>query len=109
MIICSCTGVTDRDISQAIAWMRASDAYTLVTPGKIYRALGKAPRCGGCIRLFVETVRSNEQTAVPAELRGLRQRTPVTASRPAEPALRADATDRRDAARAARSSVAAAS
>ena len=95
MIICSCTGVTDRDISQAIAWMRASDAYALVTPGKIYRALGKAPRCGGCIRLFVETVRSNEQTAVPTELRALRQRTPVTASRPAEPAPRADATDRR--------------
>ena len=42
--------------------------YALVTPGKIYRALGKAPRCGGCIRLFVEQMRSNEQTAVPADL-----------------------------------------
>ena len=58
MIICSCTGVTDRDISQAIAWMRASDPYALITPGKIYRALGKAPQCGGCIRLFVERMRS---------------------------------------------------
>jgi bacterioferritin-associated ferredoxin len=109
MIICSCTGVTDRDISQAIAWMRASDPYALVTPGKIYRALGKAPRCGGCIRLFVEHMRCDEQLAVPTELRGLRQRTPVTASRPAEPAHRADATDRRDDTRAARSPVAAAS
>ena len=38
MIVCSCTGVTDRDIREAIAWMRASDPYTLITPGKIYRA-----------------------------------------------------------------------
>ena len=78
MIVCSCTGVTDRDISQAIAWMRASDAYTLITPGKIYRALGKTPRCGGCIRLFVERMRCDDQMAVPAELQGLRQRAPAT-------------------------------
>ena len=66
MIVCSCTGVTDRDIRQAIGWIRASDPQTIVTPGKLYRALGKAPRCGGCIRLFVEQMRDNEQTAVPA-------------------------------------------
>jgi bacterioferritin-associated ferredoxin len=65
MIICSCTGVTDRDIHQSIAWMRASDPYALVTPGKIYRTLGKTPECGGCIRLFVEQMRSDERLAVP--------------------------------------------
>ena len=74
MIVCSCSGVTDRDIHQAITWMRASDPVTLITPGKVYRALGKAPRCGGCIRLFVEQMRSDAQTAVPSELRGLRRR-----------------------------------
>jgi bacterioferritin-associated ferredoxin len=31
MIVCSCSGVTDRDIRQAIAWMRASDPYALIT------------------------------------------------------------------------------
>ena len=51
MIICSCSGVTDRDIRQAITWMRASDPYALITPGEIYRALGKSAECGGCIRL----------------------------------------------------------
>jgi bacterioferritin-associated ferredoxin len=80
MIICSCTGVTDRDIRQAIAWMRASDAHTLITPGKVYRSLGKAPRCGGCIRLFVDHMRSDEQMAVPAELRGLRRPAEVRAA-----------------------------
>ncbi len=69
MIVCSCTGVTDRDIRQAIAWMRASDPYTLITPGKIYRALGKAADCGGCVRLFVEQMRTDANLAVPVELR----------------------------------------
>ena len=48
--------------------MRASDPYALITPGKIYRALGKSAECGGCIRLFVEHVRSDAQMAVPAQL-----------------------------------------
>jgi bacterioferritin-associated ferredoxin len=72
MIVCHCTGVTDREIREAIAWMRASDPYTLITPGKIYRALGKSAECGGCIRLFVEQMRGDANFAVPAELRELR-------------------------------------
>jgi bacterioferritin-associated ferredoxin len=73
MIVCSCTGVSDRDIRHAIAWMRASDPLTLITPGKIYRALGKQADCGGCVRLFVAQMRSNDELAVPAELQGLRR------------------------------------
>ena len=61
MIVCSCSGVTDRDIRDTIAWMRASDPYTLITPGKIYRALGKSVECGGCIRLFVDQMRAGRQ------------------------------------------------
>ena len=69
MIVCSCSGVTDRDIREAIAWMRAADPYTLITPGKIYRALGKSVDCGGCIRLFVEKMRARRQPRRPVELR----------------------------------------
>ena len=54
--------------------MRASDPYTLITPGKIYRALGKKPDCGGCIRLFVEKMRADDNLAVPVELRNLRHK-----------------------------------
>ena len=54
--------------------MRASDPYALITPGKIYRALGKSAECGGCIRLFVEQMRQDGNTAVPVELRNLRRR-----------------------------------
>jgi bacterioferritin-associated ferredoxin len=74
MIVCSCTGVTDRDIREAIAWMRSADPYTLITPGKIYRALGKSAECGGCIRTFVEKMRQDDNMAVPRELRHLRRR-----------------------------------
>lgn len=74
MIVCSCTGVTDRDIHETIAWIRASDARAPVTPSKIYRALGKAPRCGGCIRLFVERMRADDGSGVPDELRALAPR-----------------------------------
>ena len=73
MIVCSCCRVTDTDIRDAIAWMRASDPYTLITPGKIYRALGKSADCGGCIKLFVEKMREDDNLAVPRELRGLRR------------------------------------
>jgi bacterioferritin-associated ferredoxin len=68
MLIGFCSGVTDRDISEVIACMRASDPRTLITPGKvwIYRLLGKAPRCGGCIREFVDFIRSGAQFALPA-------------------------------------------
>lgn len=78
MIVCSCTGLTDRDIRQTIAWMRAADPYVLITPGKIYRAMGKSAECGGCIRLFVEQMRRDENFAipqdVPEDLRNLRVR-----------------------------------
>lgn len=73
--------ITDRDIQAAISWMRAADAHTLITPGKVYRALGKAPDCGGCVKLFVAEMRRSQQlqvspkrakNAVPANLRNLR-------------------------------------
>lgn len=72
MIICSCAVITDRDIRRAIEWMRAADPYGVVTPGKVYRALGKRPECGGCIPLFVESVRDDLDSDLPTELRALR-------------------------------------
>ncbi|APZ54010.1 (2Fe-2S)-binding protein [Salipiger abyssi] len=74
MIVCSCQGISDRDIHAAIDWMRASDARAIITPGKIYHALGKAADCGGCMPLFLQTMRSNDNLEVPMELRGLKRR-----------------------------------
>jgi bacterioferritin-associated ferredoxin len=81
MIVCSCSRITDRDIHAAIDWMRSSDPHTLITPGKVYRALGKTADCGGCVKLFVAEMRRNSRLEVPSssgsrgvprELRGLR-------------------------------------
>ncbi|MEL6792407.1 MAG: (2Fe-2S)-binding protein [Pseudomonadota bacterium] len=57
MIICSCARISSTDIRRAVEWMRASDPQSVVTPGKLYRALGKQPDCGGCIRLLVTEMR----------------------------------------------------
>ncbi|AJE47758.1 (2Fe-2S)-binding protein [Celeribacter indicus] len=73
MIVCSCNAISDTDIHAAIDWMRAADPRTIITPGKVYHALGKRPDCGGCMPLFLSTMRKNDNLEVPAELRGLRE------------------------------------
>ncbi len=73
MIVCHCMGITDKDIRSAIDWMRASDPETIVTPGKIYRALGKRADCGGCMPHFLDTMRKCDSFEVPVNLRGLRR------------------------------------
>lgn len=73
MIVCHCMSITDHDIRAAVAWMRAADAETIITPGKVYRALGKRADCGGCLPLFLDTLRLADGFGVPPVLRGLRQ------------------------------------
>ena len=43
MIVCHCTQITDHQIRAAIDWMRAADPQTIITPGKVYHALGQRP------------------------------------------------------------------
>ena len=74
MIVCHCMHITDVDIDKAIDWMRASDPEVLITPGKVYRALGKSADCGSCMPLFLATMRSNDNLGVPMHLRGLRRK-----------------------------------
>ncbi|MFV0515019.1 MAG: bacterioferritin-associated ferredoxin [Jhaorihella sp.] len=72
MIVCHCTNISDREIHAAIDWMRAADPETIISPGKIYHALGKAADCGGCMPLFLDTMRSNDNLGVPYHLRNLK-------------------------------------
>ena len=73
MIVCHCMSITDRDIRAAVDWMRAADPDTVITPGKVYRALGKRADCGGCLPHFIETMAGCRSFQVPDELRGLRE------------------------------------
>ncbi|HLQ20377.1 MAG TPA: (2Fe-2S)-binding protein [Tabrizicola sp.] len=66
MIICHCQSISDHDIRAAVDWMRNADPQTLITPGKIYRALGKRADCGGCMPLFLATMESAPALGVPA-------------------------------------------
>lgn len=69
MIICHCMSITDRDIRAAIDWMRAADRDTLITPGKVYRALGKKADCGGCLPLFLDTMHKCDSFVIPMQER----------------------------------------
>ena len=70
MIVCHCMNISDRDIDNAVNWMRASDPEAIITPGKVYRVLGKSADCGGCMPLFLATMRDNANLVVPMNLRG---------------------------------------
>ncbi|WP_171177104.1 bacterioferritin-associated ferredoxin [Ruegeria sp. HKCCD8929] len=72
MIVCHCTNISDHEIRAAIDWMRTADPQTVITPGKIYHALGKSADCGGCMPLFLDTMRSSDSLEVPMQLRALR-------------------------------------
>lgn len=76
MIVCHCMEIRDTDIRAAVDWMRAADPETIITPGKVYRALGKRADCGGCLPLFVDIMADCGSLEVPAALRGLRQTHP---------------------------------
>jgi bacterioferritin-associated ferredoxin len=80
MIICHCQSITDHDIRAAVDWMRAADPDTVITPGKIYHALGKRADCGGCMPLFLNTMRDNQNFSVSATDQPPRLRTRVHAA-----------------------------
>lgn len=65
MIVCHCLSISDKDIRAAVKWMRAADPKTIITPGKIYHAMGHRPDCGGCMPLFLDTMRAAEGFSVP--------------------------------------------
>ncbi|GLS87995.1 hypothetical protein GCM10010873_29690 [Cypionkella aquatica] len=66
MIVCHCQTISDHDIRAAVDWMRAADPDTIITPGKIYHALGKRADCGGCMPLFLDTMRQSANFGVGA-------------------------------------------
>ena len=54
MIVCSCTLITSEDIAEAVAELRTEDPLVVLTPGLIYRRLGKRPSCGSCLPLVTK-------------------------------------------------------
>ena len=54
MIVCSCTMITSEDIAEAVSALRSQDPLVVLTPGLLYRQLGKRPSCGSCLPLITE-------------------------------------------------------
>lgn len=48
MIVCHCNVLTKATISEAIEDLIDEDPYQLITPGLVYRQLGKRGKCCGC-------------------------------------------------------------
>ena len=54
MIVCSCSMITSRDIEDAVHALRTADPLVVLTPGLIYKYLGKRPSCGNCLPLITK-------------------------------------------------------
>ncbi|MEG6507820.1 (2Fe-2S)-binding protein [Methyloligella sp. 2.7D] len=52
MIVCSCAMISDHDIEEAVTALRTRDPLVVLTPGLIYKYLGKRPSCGTCLPLI---------------------------------------------------------
>ena len=61
MIVCSCTMITSKDIAEAVAALRTKDPLVVLTPGLIYRHLGKRPSCGSCLPLISDLMVSYDE------------------------------------------------
>ena len=44
--------ITSEDIAETVAALRTEDPLVVLTPGLIYRRLGKRPSCGSCLPLI---------------------------------------------------------
>ncbi len=61
MIVCSCSMITSDDIAEAVTSIRTADPLVVLTPGLIYRHLGKRPSCGGCLPLITKMMVSLDE------------------------------------------------
>ena len=58
MIVCHCNCIDHVDIERAAADLTAADTLAILTPVLVYKALGKRPRCGGCLSLASSIIHS---------------------------------------------------
>ena len=64
MIVCHCNRIDHRDIEQAANALSDADPWQLITPVTVYKALGKRPRCGGCLSLAANIIHTRNVCTV---------------------------------------------
>ena len=73
MIVCSCSMITSQDVAEAVTSLRTADPFVVLTPGLIYRHLGKRPSCGGCLPLITKLMVAYDEEGVSASGAGARR------------------------------------
>jgi bacterioferritin-associated ferredoxin len=56
VIVCSCNVLTDKELRRAARELQSGPDRVVVTPGAVFRALGKRPRCGGCFNTIIPMI-----------------------------------------------------
>ena len=72
MIVCSCSMITSKDIAEAVTALRTADPLVVLTPGLVYRHLGKRPSCGGCLPLISKLMVAYDEEGLSASGPGVR-------------------------------------
>lgn len=65
--------ITSNDIAEAVSALRTKDPHVVLTPGLIYRQLGKRPFCGSCLPLITKLMVSYDEDGPSAASRGTRR------------------------------------
>lgn len=76
MIVCSCTLITAKDVEETVAALRTGDPFVVLTPGLIYRHLGKRPSCGDCLPLITKLMVAYDE-AGPGSAAAIPHRSPL--------------------------------
>ena len=67
MIVCSCSMITSKDVAEAVTALRTADPLVVLTPGLIYRHLGKRPSCGSCLPLISKLMVAYDEEGLSAQ------------------------------------------
>ena len=73
MIVCSCSMITSKDVAEAVSAIRTADPFVVLTPGLIYRQLGKRPSCGSCLPLITQQMLACDEQGPSAAGAGTRR------------------------------------
>ena len=69
--------ITSKDVAEAVTALRTADPLVVLTPGLIYRHLGKRPSCGSCLplisRLMVAFDEDGPNVSGPGERLGVEE------------------------------------
>lgn len=61
MIVCSCNVVSHEEIEAAVEELVAGDPDVVLTPGRVYRAIGVRPKCGTCLQHAVKLMHAHRE------------------------------------------------